>query len=246
MNKTQLFLKRHSSTILTVIGGAGVAATAVLSVKATPKALKLLEKAQEEKGENLTLVETVKVAWKPYIPAVTVGVSTVACIFGANYLNIKNQASLMSAYALLDSSFKEYRNKVDDIYGEKSDINVKQEVVNSKYDENMVLHDGKLLFFDYQSMQFFESTMEHMLYAENAFLEIFHAKGYACLNEYYDIVGIPRVDYGYQLGWFDLLEDNDPYNCHELEFDYEEITVGNGQKCWIVKMSMPPSFDYIL
>ena len=75
---SQLFLKRNASTILTCIGGAGVIATSVMAVKATPKALSLLDEAKEEKGEDLTVLETVKVAWKPYIPSVLFGVSTIA------------------------------------------------------------------------------------------------------------------------------------------------------------------------
>lgn len=83
--------------------------TAVMAVKATPKALRLIEEAEKEKGKKLTKTETVKVAWTPYIPTVLVGASTIACIFGANVLNKRRQAALMSAYALLDSSYKEYK-----------------------------------------------------------------------------------------------------------------------------------------
>ena len=46
----QLFLRRNSSTILTCAGGVGVVATAVLTAKATPKAMRLLEEARNEKG----------------------------------------------------------------------------------------------------------------------------------------------------------------------------------------------------
>ena len=105
------FLRRNSSTILTCIGAVGVVATAVMAVKATPKALELIENAKEEKGEELTKIEVVKVAGPTYIPAIVTGVATVACIFGSNVLNKRSQASLMSAYALLDNSYKEYKKK---------------------------------------------------------------------------------------------------------------------------------------
>lgn len=245
MNKAQYFLKKHSSKILTVMGAAGVVGTAVLSVKATPKALLLIEEAKKEKGDELTVVETVKVAWKPYVPAAITGFSTMACIFGANYLNTKNQASLMSAYMLLDNSYKEYRNKVNELYGEEADMNIQHEVVKSKIDDEIEVEDGKLLFFDHHSMYAFESTMEHVLEAETAFLEILNHRGYACLNEYYDLLGIPYVEDGFQLGWF-AIENNDPYNCSELEFKYEEITIKDGAKCWIISTNMSPALDYII
>jgi hypothetical protein len=245
MNKTQYFLKKHSSTILTVVGATGVVATAVLSVKATPKALILLEDAKKEKGEELTPVEIVKVAWKPYIPAVVAGASTIACIFGANILNTKNQASLMSAYALLDQSYKEYRNKVIELYDKEADLKVKSEMANSRFDENMELDENKLLFFDYQSMQFFEATMEHVMQAECAFKELLHTRGYACMNEYYEMLGIPGIPEGSQLGWFDT-ENIDPYGCEELEFEYQKVVKEDGRELWIIDTNLPPTVDYIL
>ena len=93
-------LYRSSPTILTVVASIGVIATTITAVQATPKAIKLLKEAELEKGENLTKLEIVRVAGPTYIPSVLLGVSTIACIFGANALNQKKQASLMSAYAV--------------------------------------------------------------------------------------------------------------------------------------------------
>ena len=80
MTSAQIFLKKHSSTILKVIGSTGVVANTVLAVKATPKAMSLLVEAEQDKGSELTVVETVKAAWKPYIPTAVTGLSTIACI----------------------------------------------------------------------------------------------------------------------------------------------------------------------
>lgn len=245
MNKMQYFLKKHSSTILTVGGVAGVVGTSVLAVKATPKAMLLLEDAKRAKGEDLTPVEVVKVAWKPYIPAVVTGFGTIACICGIKYLSAKNQATLMSAYALLEQGYKEYRDKVNDIYGEEADRNVKQEIVKAKYNGEEISDPDKMLFFDYYSMNFFESTMDSVLRAESEFLKILEERTYACINEYYDILALPHVEFGYQLGWFDV-ESNDPYNCKSLEFNYEITKMDDGTECCIITTNMPPAADYIL
>lgn len=244
MNKVEVFLKKHSSTILTVAGATGVVATTVLAVKATPKALTLIDEAMNEKGGELTPVETIKAAWKPYIPAALIGCSTIACIFGINYLSTKNQASLASAYALLDSTFKEYRNAVNEVYGEDADLNVRGEVANSKYDEKVELENDELLFFDYQSMQFFKATMKHVMEAECAFKDLIHEQGFACLNDYYDLLGIDHIKQGSQLGWFDM-ERIDPYGCEELEFVYEKV-MKDGTEFWIIDTNMSPTVDYIL
>ena len=165
--KPKVFLKKNGSTILTVAGGVGVVATSVMAVKATPKALYLLEQAKEEKGEELTKFELVQVAGPVYIPSIIIGVSTIACIFGANALNKRQQAALMSAYALLDNSYKEYKAKVKGLYGEDADAVVKNSIAKDKYEkEEIVVDDGKRLFYDEFSGRYFESTSENVIKAE--------------------------------------------------------------------------------
>lgn len=158
------FLKRHSSTMLTTIGAIGVVATAVIAVKNTPKALRILDEAEQEKGEELTVKEKIVTAGPVYIPAIAVGISTIACIFGANTLNKRNQAALMSAYALLDQSYKDYKRKVSDIYGEDADKKVVEEIAKDEYEETGIDVDGeKQLFFDYIHGRYFESTMDEVV-----------------------------------------------------------------------------------
>ena len=58
-------ISKRSPEILTGIGIAGMVTAGVLAVKATPKAMLLLEEAEKEKNEPLTKMEVVKTAWKP-------------------------------------------------------------------------------------------------------------------------------------------------------------------------------------
>ena len=73
LTQSKRFLKRNAPTILTGLGAFGVVATAVTAVRATPKAMQLIECAEEEKGEKLTVLETVQVAGPVYIPSVLTG-----------------------------------------------------------------------------------------------------------------------------------------------------------------------------
>ena len=101
-----MFLKKNSATILTITAVAGVIATSILSTKAAIKASRVLMHKEEEKGGKLTLKETIVETWAIYIPTVAIGVYTIACVLGANILNKRQQASLVSAYALINSSYK--------------------------------------------------------------------------------------------------------------------------------------------
>ena len=90
-------VQKHSPEILTGIGIAGMIATAAIAVKATPKALRMIEEKEQEVGKPLTGPETVKTAWKCYIPAAVSGVCSAACIIGASSINARRNAALVTA-----------------------------------------------------------------------------------------------------------------------------------------------------
>lgn len=156
-------IHKHSPTILTCLGAAGVIGTAVMAVKATPKALALLEQAEEEKGNELTTFEKIDVAVPVYIPSIIMGTATVACIFGANILNKQSQAALMSAYALLDNSYKEYMKKAEELYGESADPQIKEELAKENYVEGIVISQDEELFFDFKTLQYFNARMDEVV-----------------------------------------------------------------------------------
>ena len=245
LRQSKLFVSRNASTILTCVGSVGVVATSVMAVKATPKALKSLELAREEKGEKLTKFETVQVAAPMYIPSVLMGAATIACIFGANALNKRQQAALISAYALLDNSYKEYKNKVNELYGEEAHDNIRAELAKDHYEEDDIYFedDNKQLFYDEFSERYFESTMEQLIRAEYEINRKISVWGGAELNEFYELLDVPPVDYGYHLGWSagGLMETtwND-----WLDFEHKKVVMDDGLECYIVTMVVEPMFDY--
>lgn len=245
------FLRRNSSTILTCVGAVGVVATSVMAVKATPKALTLIDRAEAEKGEELSKWEVVKVAGPSYIPAAITGVATIACIFGSNVISKHQQATLMSAYALLDNSYKEYRKKVDEIYGEEAGKAVRAEIAKDKYTgDHVVLDDGKELFYDFYSGRYFESTKEKVLRAEyetNRKLYVEYSVG---LNDFYEFLGLEPLPEYEEMGW-SCGQIEEMYWHNWIEFDHEETIIdqdedGNeGLVATIIDMPLPPYIDYL-
>ena len=247
LKSSSLFLKRNSSTILTCIGAVGVVATSAMAVKATSKAVAILEEAKKEKGEDLTVLETVKVAGPAYIPSVLLGASTIACIFGVNALNKRQQASLMSAYALISNSYKEYKDKVEQLYGEEASDQIREEIAKTKFEDMSdiePMHEEEVLFFDDFSMQFFYSTVEEVLSAEHRFNENFMMSGSACLNEFYDMIGLPRIEAGYQLGWVAYSGNEDGGIC-KVKFEHQKMILGDDVECYAITMPILPSEDYM-
>ena len=244
LRSSRMFVKRNASTILTCVGGVGVVTTSVMAVKATPKAMRLIEEAKKEKGEDLTTLETFKVAGPVYIPSVLMGVSTLACIFGANALNKRQQAALVSAYTMLDSSYKEYKNKVNELYGEDADENVKLALMKDKYCDIENTDEGDdVLFYDDYAGRYFTSTMEKVIRAQYAINRKISVWGGADLNEFYDELGIPTVDYGNHVGWSSggLME---MAWSDWLDFEHTKVELDDGLECYIITMSVEPMFDY--
>lgn len=257
MNNLQRFVKKNSSNILTVATAAGMITTTILAVKATPKALELIKAEEDtrkitktttlyadnqpyttevvEEASKLTPLEIVKVAWKPYVPAIAMGTLTLTCLFGMNYLNRKTQASLISAYAVLEKSYRQYREKCIEMYNADTDIDIKQKIAKSNFYKNIEVEDGKELFFDYTSMQYFESTMDEVKEALDTINETLSDSGFVYLNDFYELLGIPLVDYGYNLGWFS--------DIGTLKLDYEKTELDDGDgtlDCWIITPTESP------
>lgn len=240
MNKH--FWNKNASTILTCIGGAGVIATSIAAVRATPKVIKILDEAEQEKGESLTKLEIIKMAGPAYIPSVLIGVGTLTCIFGANIMNKRNQAALVSAYTLLDSSFKNYKQKVKEVYGDDSELLIRTKLAEDDYnnDEFDEYDDDKELFYDEYSRRYFRASNETILGAEYAMNKILAEDCYASLNELYELFELAPVDYGTHIGWSSA-QMFDMYWSSWLNFNHEKVEMEDGMECTIITFTEPTS-----
>ena len=246
MNKQ--FWHRNGSTILTVLGGVGVVVTSVLAVKATPKAMRLINEAEQEKGEELTKWEIVQSAGPVYLPSLVMGIATIACIFGANVIGRRQQAALASAYALLDQTHKEYKRKVVDVYGSGVDQKVRTEIAKDHYDEEEFEDeyeedDSKILFYDQFSRRYFRSTMKEVLKAEYNTNRQLAVNTGVYLNEFYEFLDLAPITAGKELGWsIGILKSH--YWASWIEFDHEKFETDDGLEGYIIQMRYEPVIDF--
>lgn len=202
--KSRLYLKRSSPTILCCVAAVGVVGTAVASVKATPKAMRLLKDATDEKGEEMSRFEVVITVAPLYFPAAAIGAGTIFCIFGANVLNKRQQARLMSTYALLKNYHKEYRDKLIELHGEDADVEIRNAMARKCCNYHQIdsdIPDGKVIFYDEISGESIVRYEREIIDAEYHFNRNFTMRGYAFLNELYEFLGMPMTEYGGTVGW---------------------------------------------
>lgn len=247
------FLKKHSPTILTIVGATGVIATAVTAVRATPKALILIDRAEQEKkietGElvGLTPIEVAQAAWKPYIPSVLIGAATITCIFGANVLNRRQQAAITSAYILLERTYKSYKDKVIELYGKETDQKVRAEVAKDEYQEQKPSEndadDGKLLFYEEHYGHYFRRSMEEVIDAEYRINRDLAQKGEASLSDFYEYLGLDESEIGNALGWTQeiICDYSQPA---WIDFEHELVQMDDGMECYIINILFKPIRGY--
>lgn len=236
---------KHSPEILTAVGIVGMISTTVMAVKATPKAIRLIEeKKAEENKDELAAVETVKVAWKPYVPAVVTGVVSSACLIGANSIHSKRHAALMTAYQLSTTALSEYREKVVETIGEKKEKTIHDKIAKDKVEQNpssqsqvIVTGKGKSLCFDPLSGRHFESDIDLMKKAMNDlnYRMTIGMEMSISLNEFYDAIGLPQIPLGDELGW---RVDKGMIDIHF------SAQIDDDKPCIVIEHQMPPEYNF--
>lgn len=203
--------KKHSPEILTGLGIAGAASAVIFAVKATPKAMILLEDKKQELGvEKLEAKEIIKTAAPVYIPtAISFGVS-VACIIGASSVNARRNAALTAAYTLSESTLRSYRDKVLQTVGEDKEREIRQAAAIEQQQKTpepktIVIDkvDGANLIkcYDTLSGRYFAATRNQLDRALNEFNRQLMDDSRMKLNEWYDMLGLDNIKAGDLLGW---------------------------------------------
>lgn len=246
----RLFIKKNAGTILSVMGSIGVVATAITAARAAPKAIKLLDDAREEKGSKLSKMEIAQIGFKTYLPVGLVSAATITCIMSANVLSRNKQANITSAYALLDQSYKDYRRKVIEMYGEETDHKIIEAIAVDRAKEvrisasymcdnvDLSLDDssGKpVLWYEEYSKRFFEATLEQILSAEYHLNRNYILRGCATINEMYDFFGLDPVEWGDNLGWEPMDEGE-----FWIEFNHFKAKLDDGTEFYILDLPFAP------
>lgn len=234
-------LKNNGATILTIIGSIGLVATAVLTAMETPKALGLVADAENKKEDKLTKAETVVVVAKAYIPAISVGVASIACIFGANILNKKTQASLMSAYSFADQMYKGYRKKNIELFGEENDKAIMKELARQNYSYHGIgidSPDAKVTWVDSISGRTLEAYEREIMDAEYHFNRNYTIRGEANVNEWLMFLGLPEIRNGDNLGWSTTQE------LYWVDFEHRKVINDDGSVVYFIDPVYSPWEDY--
>lgn len=247
-SKTVMKLKKHSPEILVVAGIAGTVVSAVLACKATTKVAEILDETKgtldtihegmetgaingqeytTEDGKKDTVVvyaQTGMKLAKLYGPAIILGTLSITSILASNNILRERNVALGAAYAAIDKSFKEYRGRVIERFGEQVDTELKYGIKAKKFEEIEVdpetgkekkvkktvmvadpnLQSDYAVYFDSKSRNY-ETNPDYnrmFLKAQQAFAnDKLQTRGHLFLNEVLDDLDLPRTPAGQIVGW---------------------------------------------
>lgn len=247
----KMSLSKRSPEILIGIGITGMLTTTVLAVKATPKAIRLIEQKKKELDvDKLTPVETVKTTWKCYIPAAISGTASIAFIIGSNSVHSKRYSALATAYKLSETAFNEYRDKVVETIGEKKERTVRDKVSKEQVENNpvhktdiIVTGKGNTLCFDPLSHRYFYSNLEKIHRAANKLNYEINTSPFdneVTLNDFYYELGLPGIDIGNNMGWSLHTGLIKIYPSAQMVDEGEEH---EGEPCMVLNFENPPQYE---
>lgn len=247
-SKAVMKLKKHSPEILVVAGIAGTVVSAVLACKATTKVAEILDETKgtldtihdgmetgaingheytNEDGKKDTVevyAQTGMKLAKLYGPAIILGTLSITSILASNNILRKRNVALGAAYAAIDKSFKEYRGRVIERFGEQVDTELKYGIKAKKFEEIEVdpetgkekkvkktvmvadpnLQSDYAVYFDSKSRNY-ETNPDYnrmFLKAQQAFAnDKLQTRGHLFLNEVLDDLDLPRTPAGQIVGW---------------------------------------------
>lgn len=247
-SKAVMKLKKHSPEILVVAGIAGTVVSAVLACKATTKVAEILDETKgtldtihegmetgaingqeytNEDGKKDTVVvyaQTGMKLAKLYGPAIILGTLSITSILASNNILRKRNVALGAAYAAIDKSFKEYRGRVIERFGEQVDTELKYGIKAKKFEEIEVdpetgkekkvkktvmvadpnLQSDYAVYFDSKSRNYetYPDYNRMFLKAQQAFAnDKLQTRGHLFLNEVLDDLDLPRTPAGQIVGW---------------------------------------------
>lgn len=244
--KVNIKFRKHSPELLIAAGVVGTVVSTVLACKATTKLSTILDESknnietihkckndkemedrysQEDAKKDLAIVYAqtgVKIV-KLYAPAVVLGTISIAGIVASNNILRKRNVALAAAYATVDKSFKEYRSRVVERFGDDVDKELRYNIKAKKIEEttkdpesgkekkskttvNVAAPtvDDYARFFD-KTCRHYEENMNYNLMLLRSQQQLANDKlvadGFLFLSDVYDMLGITRTKMSQSVGW---------------------------------------------
>lgn len=243
-------ISKNSPTILTGLAVGGLITTVIFAVQATPKACYVLGEEVENRGlqgaifsDCLSKKEVVKLTWKLYIPTISMGVVTIACIISSNSINQRRNAALATVYGLTETAFREYKEKVVETIGKSKELKVRDDICADHVAQNpvgrnevIITGKGNVLCMDSLSGRYFRSDIDKVRKSINSLNEemLGNIGMWISVNDLYDEIGLAHTSQGDMMGW-DLDQGT-------IRISYSSQLTENEEPCLVLNYEVQPKY----
>lgn len=220
----------------------------MLAVKATPEAMKRIEEKKEELGtEKLPAKETVKVAWKSFVPTAAVCVATASCGIASNAISAKRGAVLGAALTMSETALMDYQRKAVEVVGEKKEQAIRDAVAKEKVQSTPVpqpdtlsTRKGDMLCYESYTGRYFRSDSEEIQKAVYKFNRDMLFETFASLNDFYSALNnddLQPNDIGDDVGW-------NSWSGKGMEVRFSSQLSQTEEPCLVIDYFPRPRTDY--
>ena len=263
LNNIGFTVRQNAPGILMAGGLIGVIGSVVMACKATTKASQVLEEHEAKLDELKEAIETIpeydeedlrkdkvivytQTAWgfiKLYAPAAMALILSLAALFGSHYILNQRCVSLGAAYVALDKSFKDYRRRVAERYGEEAEWEIAHNVHTQEIEETDDKGKTKkkkvkvadpntespyVKYFT-RSNPYWEDNEDFIIYnlsmRQSMLNDTLRAKGHVTLNEVYTALGFHETRAGMVCGW--IYDTKNPNGDNYIELAIKEVYLPN-------------------
>lgn len=272
VNKIGFKLQKRSPEILVAAGVVGVIVSAVMACKATTKAGEIVEEtnstldeihtaakngvtkagkdysAEDQKKDTVIAYVHAGVMYaKLYGPAIVMGGASIACILASHRILKKRNVAIAAAYTALDKSFKDYRDRVVERFGEQVEKELRYNIKAKEVETTIVDDNGKekkikeikdsaasgwdpsnhspyARFFDETNPAWMKDPEQSRFYLKALQAQAndkLRARGHLFLNEVYETLRFPLTDYGQAVGW--IYDIKNPKGDNFVDFGIFEV-----------------------
>lgn len=271
INKVKINISKHSPELLIAAGIVGAVTSTVMACKATRKIDIIIEEhkksidaintisnntelkennnySDEDKVRDLAITygKTAIGFTKLYGPSVALGVASITCILASNNIMRKRNAALGAAYTTIFNSFREYRNRVADRYGQEAERQIRYAIKAEEIEKTVTNDKGKekkvteqVISYDPNGISDYarifgkgytkaweadpEYNMVFLKAQQSMFTNKLRSEGIVFLNDVYDALGYERTKYGQIVGW--RYDEKNPVGDNFVDFGIYNMSV---------------------
>lgn len=261
INKVKFNVVKHSPEILMGLGIAGVITSTVLACRSTLKVQEILDYKEENmnnikevlaegredyseedarKDKTIIMTTTAIRLMKLYVPSVIIGAGSIACLLESHNVMRNRNAGLAAALAATTESFKQYRERVTEKYGDEVDKEMrygikkeKKEKDGKKTKEEIVVGcdekelSGYARYFNENNINWSDDPQFNLMFLrqnQNWANDKLISQGYLYLNDVYESLGFPKSKAGQVVGWvYD--PNNNEHGDNYVDFGIYDLNV---------------------